>query len=197
MKGTRVRRPIEHGWASVQLIQASEGEVATRSPAGRRCRGAGPTGRRSIAEIARGPARVSGRDARRDRGRGPPARGGRGVLPGGVRARARRHRAHRARRPVAASQRAAVPPPRVLARRAARALVPGPHARRGPRGERDRPEDQQRIFGRFERASSERDYGGLGLGLFIARQLAEAMGGMITLESELGAGTTFRVEVPR
>ena len=58
------------------------------------------------------------------------------------------------------------------------------------------PEDQERIFQRFERAVSERSYGGLGLGLWIARQLAEAMGGTLRVESTPGEGATFIAELP-
>jgi signal transduction histidine kinase len=57
-------------------------------------------------------------------------------------------------------------------------------------------EDQARIFHRFERAVSAKEYSGLGLGLFIARQIVEAHGGMITVESEIGQGAIFRVELP-
>src|SRR5262249_17781487 len=39
------------------------------------------------------------------------------------------------------------------------------------------PEDHARIFDRFERAVSQRNYGGLGLGLWIVRQITEALGG--------------------
>jgi len=53
-----------------------------------------------------------------------------------------------------------------------------------------------RIFGRFERAVSERNYGGLGLGLYISRQLVEAMSGTIGVESQEGQGATFTVELP-
>jgi signal transduction histidine kinase len=55
---------------------------------------------------------------------------------------------------------------------------------------------QGRIFERFERVAS-RNYGGLGLGLYISRQIAEAHGGSIRVESEPGAGATFIVELPR
>ena len=55
----------------------------------------------------------------------------------------------------------------------------------------------ERIFGRFERAVSLRHFGGLGLGLFTARQLAEAHGGSITVKSQPGAGATFTVLLPR
>ncbi|QSQ28441.1 PAS domain-containing protein [Pyxidicoccus parkwayensis] len=53
-----------------------------------------------------------------------------------------------------------------------------------------------RIFQKFERAVSERHYGGLGLGLYVVRTLVEAMGGIIRVESQLGAGATFIVELP-
>jgi signal transduction histidine kinase len=54
-----------------------------------------------------------------------------------------------------------------------------------------------RIFGRFERAVSERNYGGLGLGLWIVRQVVDAMGGTIAVESKPGQGSTFTVRLPR
>ncbi|WP_438025674.1 ATP-binding protein [Sorangium sp. So ce233] len=44
------------------------------------------------------------------------------------------------------------------------------------------PARQERIFDRFERAVSERHYGGLGLGLYISRQLAQAHGGSIRVQ---------------
>lgn len=59
------------------------------------------------------------------------------------------------------------------------------------------PEDQSRIFERFERAVSVRHYGGLGLGLWITRQIAEALGGHISVASASGEGSTFTVELPR
>jgi len=57
-------------------------------------------------------------------------------------------------------------------------------------------EDQERIFNRFERASSIRSFGGLGLGLYITRQIVTAHGGTIHVESQPGAGATFVVELP-
>lgn len=59
------------------------------------------------------------------------------------------------------------------------------------------PADAERIFDRFERAVSAHHYGGLGLGLYIARQIVVAHGGEIGVESQPGAGATFRVELPR
>jgi len=54
-----------------------------------------------------------------------------------------------------------------------------------------------RIFHRFERAADMRNYGGLGLGLYIARQNVEAHGGTISVESgAAGKGATFRVSLP-
>jgi signal transduction histidine kinase len=59
------------------------------------------------------------------------------------------------------------------------------------------PALQGQIFERFERAVSDKHYGGLGLGLYISRRIAEAHGGSIRVQSELGAGATFIVELPR
>ncbi len=58
------------------------------------------------------------------------------------------------------------------------------------------PARRGQIFDRFERAVSERHYGGLGLGLYLSRRLAEAHGGAIRLESGLGTGSTFTLELP-
>lgn len=53
------------------------------------------------------------------------------------------------------------------------------------------------LFQRFERAVSAKNYGGLGLGLFITRSIVEALGGAIRVQSAPGEGTTFTVELPR
>jgi PAS domain S-box-containing protein len=58
-------------------------------------------------------------------------------------------------------------------------------------------EEQSRIFERFHRAVSGRHYGGLGLGLWLVRQVVEAHGGTIGVTSELGEGATFTVELSR
>jgi len=55
-----------------------------------------------------------------------------------------------------------------------------------------------RMFQKFEQAEAEtaRKFGGTGLGLAICKQIVEAMGGSIWVESELGVGTTFRFRLP-
>ncbi len=58
------------------------------------------------------------------------------------------------------------------------------------------PADLERIFERFERAVSTRQFGGLGLGLHIGRNIAVAHGGSIAVSSELGQGATFLVTLP-
>jgi signal transduction histidine kinase len=57
--------------------------------------------------------------------------------------------------------------------------------------------DKPRIFGRFERAVSRETYPGMGLGLWITREIVEAHGGRIGVESRPGAGAMFRVTFPR
>ena len=57
-------------------------------------------------------------------------------------------------------------------------------------------EDKKRIFKPFERAVSDKNFGGLGLGLYITMQIVEAFKGKIEVNSVLGEGTTFRVELP-
>jgi signal transduction histidine kinase len=58
-------------------------------------------------------------------------------------------------------------------------------------------ENQARVFDRFERAVSHHNISGLGLGLYISRQIVDAHGGHIGVWSEPGEGSTFIVELPR
>lgn len=58
------------------------------------------------------------------------------------------------------------------------------------------PEDQRRLFERFGRAVPAGHFPGLGLGLYISRQIVEAHGGHIRVESEPGQGATFIMELP-
>ena len=57
-------------------------------------------------------------------------------------------------------------------------------------------ENLKRVFQRFERAISASAITGLGLGLYISRQIVEAHGGEIWAESEVGKGSTFFVRLP-
>jgi signal transduction histidine kinase len=58
------------------------------------------------------------------------------------------------------------------------------------------PVRRPHVFDRFERAVPSSRYGGLGLGLYIARSIVVAHGGTITVDSEPGAGSTFTVTLP-
>jgi PAS domain S-box-containing protein len=58
------------------------------------------------------------------------------------------------------------------------------------------PEDTERVFRQFERTDSAQRYSGLGLGLYIVRQIVEAHGGTIRVESRLGEGSKFTVKLP-
>ncbi len=57
-------------------------------------------------------------------------------------------------------------------------------------------ENHDRIFKRFERVSDKSNIGGLGLGLYICKQIVEAHRGKIYVESVIGVGSTFTVELP-
>lgn len=58
------------------------------------------------------------------------------------------------------------------------------------------PQDAMRIFERFERAAPSQHYGGLGLGLYVAREIVQAHGGSLLVSSQPGAGATFTVVLP-
>lgn len=61
------------------------------------------------------------------------------------------------------------------------------------------PDEQDKVFDKFYRASNAKnsDLVGSGLGLALAAEIARLHGGEITLESELGVGSTFTVRIPR
>lgn len=59
-----------------------------------------------------------------------------------------------------------------------------------------KPEDQKKIFEPFVQVGDTSKQKGTGLGLTITRQYVELMGGTIKVESELGKGATFRVDIP-
>jgi signal transduction histidine kinase len=56
--------------------------------------------------------------------------------------------------------------------------------------------EQSRIFDRFYRGESRGETQGFGLGLAIAKRAVERCGGKLVLESKLGEGSTFRIELP-
>lgn len=57
-------------------------------------------------------------------------------------------------------------------------------------------EEQQRVFGAFERLSNAATKDGFGLGLSIVQRIVAMLGGTIRLESEKGQGSRFTVEIP-
>ncbi|WP_437599153.1 ATP-binding protein [Sorangium sp. So ce590] len=59
------------------------------------------------------------------------------------------------------------------------------------------PDQQARIFERFERAVSSENYSGFGMGLWIVRQIADALGATIEVDSRPGDGATFTVDLPK
>jgi signal transduction histidine kinase len=58
------------------------------------------------------------------------------------------------------------------------------------------PEAQSRIFARFERADFQNKAAGLGLGLYIAKQIVDGHKGIIRVDSSPGKGATFTIRLP-
>ena len=59
------------------------------------------------------------------------------------------------------------------------------------------PEEREAVFRKFERAATAKHYTGFGIGLWLVRRIVEALGGSITLDSEVNVGTTFTIVLPR
>jgi signal transduction histidine kinase len=58
------------------------------------------------------------------------------------------------------------------------------------------PRERERIFGRFEYADTRTTDSGLGLGLYVAREIVEAHGGRLTVGGPPGGGAAFEIELP-
>lgn len=58
------------------------------------------------------------------------------------------------------------------------------------------PSLKKTIFERFQRATKDKKYQGLGVGLFIVKQIAEAHEGKVSVNSKLGKGSTFTLQLP-
>ena len=58
------------------------------------------------------------------------------------------------------------------------------------------PSMRSKIFDAFQRASDAKRYGGLGLGLHIAKTIVNGFGGTVAVDSNPGAGSTFTVDLP-
>ena len=59
------------------------------------------------------------------------------------------------------------------------------------------PADQQKIFQRYYRIDHANDYNdGAGIGLYISHEIVKRHGGVLTVESELGKGSTFTIAIP-
>lgn len=58
-------------------------------------------------------------------------------------------------------------------------------------------EEQPKVFRRFYRGKAHRDEEGVGIGLYLVRQIAEGQGGFVKVQSEPGQGSTFSLYLPR
>lgn len=74
--------------------------------------------------------------------------------------------------------------------------VPGVEIRVADTGPGIPPEDRERVFHEFEQSESASSRGGTGLGLPISRRLTELLGGSLSLQSEVGVGSTFVLWLP-
>ena len=58
-------------------------------------------------------------------------------------------------------------------------------------------EEQPKIFQRFYRGTAYREQEGVGIGLYLVRQIAEGHGGFVKVRSQPGQGSTFSLYLPR
>lgn len=58
-------------------------------------------------------------------------------------------------------------------------------------------EEQPRVFRRFYRGAEHAEEEGVGIGLYLVRQIAEGQGGYVKVSSQMGVGSTFSLYLPR
>ena len=58
-------------------------------------------------------------------------------------------------------------------------------------------EEQSRVFQRFYRGAKHKDEEGVGIGLYLVRQIAQGQGGYVKVSSQMGEGSTFSLYLPR
>ena len=58
-------------------------------------------------------------------------------------------------------------------------------------------EEQARVFQRFYRGAEHAEEEGVGIGLYLVRQIAQGQGGYVKVNSQVGAGSTFSLYLPR
>ena len=58
-------------------------------------------------------------------------------------------------------------------------------------------EEQPRVFQRFYRGAKHAEEEGVGIGLYLVRQIAEGQGGYVKVQSQVGTGSTFSLFLPR
>ena len=58
-------------------------------------------------------------------------------------------------------------------------------------------EEQPKVFRRFYRGAEHREEEGVGIGLYLVRQIAQGQGGYVKVSSQMGVGSTFSLYLPR
>ena len=58
-------------------------------------------------------------------------------------------------------------------------------------------EEQAKVFQRFYRGAEHNDEEGVGIGLYLVRQIAQGQGGYVKVSAQMGEGSTFSLYLPR